>query len=193
MSRRSTFRRRRLLALIRKEGIQILRDPSSVLIAFILPAILLFLFGYAVSLDSTRVRIGVALEERTPESESLLAALRNSRYFDVTVGFARRPLEDDLVAGRLRGLIVIPGDFSRRLAQPDGGNAALQLIADGSEPNTASFVQNYVRAAVQLWQRERGLEHGARSRRATSRWKTGCGSTLRWRAKTTWCPAPSPS
>lgn len=160
-SHRTSFSRRRLGALIRKEGIQILRDPSSILIAFILPAVLLFLFGYAVSLDSTQVRIGVAMEERTPESESFVTALRNSRYFQVNVGFARRPLEDDLVAGRARGLVIIPADFSRQLARPDG-TAVVQVIADGSEPNTASFVQNYVRAAVSVWQSERGLEHGAK-------------------------------
>ncbi len=158
---RPSFSRRRLFALIRKEGIQILRDPSSILIAFILPAVLLFLFGYAVSLDSTRVRIGVAMEERTPESESLVTALRNSRYFQVNVSFARRPLEDDLVAGRARGLVIIPADFSRQLARPDGA-AVVQVIADGSEPNTASFVQNYVRAAVATWQSERGLERGTK-------------------------------
>ncbi|MBL7396103.1 hypothetical protein INQ29_25050, partial [Escherichia coli] len=48
------FDLRRLAALVRKEGAQILRDPSTFLIAFVLPMILLFLFGYAVSLDSTR-------------------------------------------------------------------------------------------------------------------------------------------
>ncbi len=59
------FRLRRLWALMRKEAIQIITDPSSILIAFILPVILLFIFGFAVSLDTTRLRIGVVLEERT--------------------------------------------------------------------------------------------------------------------------------
>src|ERR1700732_3493802 len=83
------FSPRRLWALMRKEAIQIMTDPSSILIAFILPVMLLFLFGYAVSLDTTRIRIGVVLEERTPESENLLTSLRNSRYLDVTVSFDR--------------------------------------------------------------------------------------------------------
>jgi len=106
---------RRLRALMRKEAIQIITDPSSILIAFILPMILLFIFGFAVSLDTTRLRIGVVLEERTPESENLLLSLRNSRYLDVTVSFDRAALEKEMVAGRLRGLLVIPADFSRRL------------------------------------------------------------------------------
>jgi len=144
---------------MRKEAIQIITDPSSILIAFILPVMLLFLFGYAVSLDTTRIRIGVVLEERTPESENLLTSLRNSRYLDVTVSFNRAALEQEMVAGRLRGLLVVPIDFSRRL-HSISDSAPLQIIADGSEPNTANFVQNYLRAAISLWQQQRGLETG---------------------------------
>jgi ABC-2 type transport system permease protein len=144
---------------MRKEAIQIITDPSSILIAFILPVILLFIFGFAVSLDTTRLRIGVVLEERTPESENLLHSLRNSRYLDVTVSFDRAALEKEMVAGRLRGLLVIPVDFSRRLHFANDP-APLQIIADGSEPNTANFVQNYLQAAVTLWLQQRGLETG---------------------------------
>jgi ABC-2 type transport system permease protein len=144
---------------MRKEAIQIITDPSSILIAFILPMILLFIFGFAVSLDTTRLRIGVVLEERTPESENLLLSLRNSRYLDVTVSFDRAALEKEMVAGRLRGLLVIPADFSRRLHSANDP-AQLQIIADGSEPNTANFVQNYLQAAVTLWLQQRGLETG---------------------------------
>jgi ABC-2 type transport system permease protein len=153
------FSFRRLWALMRKEAIQIVTDPSSILIAFILPVMLLFLFGYAVSLDTTRIRIGVALEERTPESENLLTSLRYSRYLDVTVSFDRRALEREMVAGRLRGLLVVPVDFSRRLHSASD-SARLQIIADGSEPNTANFVQNYLQATVTLWLQQRGLETG---------------------------------
>jgi ABC-2 type transport system permease protein len=153
------FRFRRLWALMRKEAIQIITDPSSILIAFILPVILLFIFGFAVSLDTTRLRIGVVLEERTPESENLLHSLRNSRYLDVTVSFDRGALEQEMVAGRLRGLLVIPADFSRRLHFANDP-APLQIIADGSEPNTANFVQNYLQATITLWLQQRGLETG---------------------------------
>ena len=153
------FSFRRLRALIWKEAIQIVNDPSSILIAFILPVLLLFIFGYAVSLDTTRLRVGVAMEERTPESENLVQSLRNSRYLDLTVSFDRSSLEKEVVAGRLRGLLVIPVDFSRRLHSKNA--PPLQIIADGSEPNTASFVQNYLEAAITLWLQQRGLEAGS--------------------------------
>jgi ABC-2 type transport system permease protein len=148
---------RRLRSLIWKETIQIVNDPSSILIAFVLPALLLFLFGYAVSLDITRLRIGLVLEERTTESESLLAALRDSKYFDVKVSFDRRGLASDLVSGRIRGIVVVPIDFSRRMVR-ETDQSPIQVITDGSEPNTANFVQNYVRAAIEVWSERRSLE-----------------------------------
>src|ERR1700746_2926688 len=153
------FSWRRLGALVRKELIQIVNDPSSILIAFILPIMLLFLFGYAVSLDSTRVKVGVALEGRTPESENLLVTLRNSKYLDVTASFDRRYLEREMVAGRLRALLVVPIDFSRRF-QPTDNSAPLQIIGDGSEPNTAAFAESYLEAVVTLWLQQRGMETG---------------------------------
>ncbi len=153
------FSWRRLGALVRKELIQIVNDPSSILIAFILPIMLLFLFGYAVSLDSTRVRVGVALEGRTPESENLLVTLRNSKYLEVTASFDRRYLEREMVAGRLRALLVVPIDFSRRF-QSGGSSAPLQIIGDGSEPNTAAFAESYLEAVVTLWLQQRGMETG---------------------------------
>jgi ABC-2 type transport system permease protein len=150
---------RRLRALIWKEAIQIVHDPSSILIAFVLPVMLLFLFGYAVSLDSTKLKIGLVIEDRSPETESLLAAFRSSKFFELKVSFSRQELEKALVAGKLRGLVVVPIDFSRMRHREDE-EPALQVIADGSEPTTASFVQNYVRAVVALWAQQRALELG---------------------------------
>jgi ABC-2 type transport system permease protein len=147
----------RLRSLVWKEAIQIVNDPSSILIAFVLPVILLFLFGFAVSLDNTKVRIGVVLTERTPESESLLRTFQGSRYFDVQVDTDRRAMQKELVAGRVRAVIVVAPDFSRNLVR-NGGAPAIQVIADGSEPNTANFVQAYAQAAIAIWSQQRGLE-----------------------------------
>ena len=59
----------RVRALVWKEAIQIISDPSSILIAFVLPVLLLFLYGYAVSLDSTKIKVGLAIEDRSPDVE----------------------------------------------------------------------------------------------------------------------------
>jgi ABC-2 type transport system permease protein len=150
---------RRLRSLIWKEALQIISDPSSILIAFVLPVVLLFLFGYAVSLDIARLKIGIALEERTAESESLVAALRDSKYFDVKESLDRRGLERDLVSGRIRGIVIIPINFSRKMVW-ENDQSPVQVIADGSEPNTAAFVQNYVRSAIAVWSQRRAMETG---------------------------------
>ncbi|WP_137389415.1 ABC transporter permease [Rhodoligotrophos defluvii] len=150
-------RMRRFAALVRKESYQVLRDPSSILIAFVLPLVLLFLFGYGVSLDATRTRVGLVIEAATPQTRDLAASFQASRYFDVIVGRDRRDFEDDLVLGRIRGILVIPADFAEAAA---AGAAKLQVIVDGSDPNTASFVQNYARGVVATWAAQRMAELG---------------------------------
>jgi len=150
---------RRLAALIKKESLQILRDPSSILVAFVLPLLLLFIFGYGVNLDSNRVRIGLVLEESTPDTVSLAAAFTYSRFLDVTPGQHRREFEADLVAGRLRGIVVIPRGFTARNAER-GARAPVQVIADGSEPNIATFVQNYAQGVVEIWLRHQQEDLG---------------------------------
>jgi ABC-2 type transport system permease protein len=144
-SRRDRWRR--LRALVVKETLQIVRDPSSILIAVVLPLILLFLFGYGVSLDANRLRIGIAIESASPAARELAAAFRASRFFDARVDQDRRAFVPDLVAGRIRGIVVIPATFTSAIALADGG-PRIQVITDGSEPNTASFVQNYARGVV---------------------------------------------
>jgi ABC-2 type transport system permease protein len=152
---RST-RTRRFAALVRKESLQVVRDPSSILIAFVLPLILLFLFGYGVSLDTTRTHVGLVIEETTPLTNDLAASFQGSRYFSVTTGRDRRLFEEDLVLARLRGIIVIPADFTRNYAA--GNRPQVQVIVDGSDPNTANLVQNYVQGAVANWQLQRQSE-----------------------------------
>jgi ABC-2 type transport system permease protein len=140
---------RRLRALIRKEGLQIIRDPSTFLIAGVLPLVLLFIFGFGVSLDLQNVRMGVVMEATSPEANSLLLAFQNSRYFDVRQARSRSQLSGELIAGRLAGMVVIPADFTARLGR--GDTAPIQLIVDGSEPNTAGLVQGYVQGVWQNW------------------------------------------
>ncbi len=143
-------RLRRLRALMAKEFVQVLRDPSSLLIAFVLPLILLFLFGYGVSLDARHLPIGVAVQSEGQGGAELAADFAASPYFVVTQARQPAPLVPEVVAGRLRGLVVLPPDFDRRLA--GGERPAVQVIADGSETNTANFVQNYSQGVVANWQ-----------------------------------------
>ena len=145
---------RRLRALVVKESVQILRDPSSLLIAFALPAILLFLNGYGVSFDARTIRLGIALSDSGEAGRSLAAAFSASPYFQVRLERDRPTLEEALLTGELRGIVAIPADFSRQMAA--GGRAPVQIIADGSETNTAAYVQNYSQGVVANWWGQRG-------------------------------------
>ncbi len=145
------FSLRRLRALVAKECLQIVRDPSAILIAVVLPVVLLFLFAYAVSLDIRNVRIGVVDESGGEAGRSLAAAFSATTYFAVTPAHDRRELEERVFAGELRGLVVIPQDFDARLRT--GGDLPLvQIITDGTQPNTAAFVDSYARGTIGAWQ-----------------------------------------
>ncbi len=150
------FSMQRLLAITRKETLQVFRDPSTLLVAFVLPLVLLLLFAYAVSLDTRNVRIGVVLESDTEAAQSLAAAFAGSRYFAVTPTRDRREVAPLLTAGKLRGFVVIPQDFDRRLQQFPP-QSVVQIITDGTQPNTATFVANYARGTVQQWLQDRGI------------------------------------
>jgi ABC-2 type transport system permease protein len=144
---------RRLGALVVKETLQVARDPSALLIAFVLPVVLLFLYAFAVSLDVRDVKLGVVLEDDTPAAQSLAAAFAATRYFEVTPARHRREVEGPLVSGKIQGFVVIPADFERRLAERRP--PLVQIITDGTQPNTASFVGNYAQGVVGNWLGER--------------------------------------
>jgi ABC-2 type transport system permease protein len=152
----SRFSPRRVTALIRKEGSQILRDPSTFLIAFVLPMILLFLFGYAVSLDSSRIRIGLVLEDSSAPALRLSQAYRSSPYFDVTMARSVAEVRERIAAGELRAIIVIPQDFGAGIKR--GRMPAIQIVTDGSQPNTASFAAAYGEGIRASWAIAEGLE-----------------------------------
>jgi ABC-2 type transport system permease protein len=143
--------KKRLLALIRKEAIQIIRDPSSILIAFIFPLLLLFIYGYGVSLDMDHLKIGIALEDRRPPAEDFAFSLQHSTYFDPVISMNQKELSHKVMTGELDGFVVIPFYFSYYKALDPDQKGPFYVVADGSAPNTASFVENYVRGAFGNW------------------------------------------
>ena len=155
MSDPRTGRGRRIRALVTKETLQVARDPSSFVVAFVMPILLLFLFGFGISFDATRLKIGLVVEDRTPDTAWFLASLSNTPYFDVRQSADRRAFVDDLSAARINGIIVLKADFAERLAR--GDTAGIQVITDGSDPNTAALVSGYVQRAWQSWQSQRAL------------------------------------
>lgn len=139
---------RRLRAMLLKESLQILRDPSTILIAFVLPVILILIFGYALNLDTGRTRIGLSLQDGGEAAASLAGDLRRSIWFDVVQVGDVPHLKDALVEGTIRGIIVIPQDFSRKATS---GGGTIEVITDGSQPNNANFLAAYAEGVRQNW------------------------------------------
>ncbi|WP_347244295.1 ABC transporter permease [Thermogutta sp.] len=154
---RNRIRLRCVLALARKESYQIFRDPSSLIIAFVLPNILLLLFGWGISLDLGYIPIGVVVENRSTDTSRIVAALRGSPYFMVREADHRNELEPLLVGGRIKGLVVLSQDLSARL---NAGSAPIQLLVAGSDANTAELIVGYMETVLQKdrlrWSEEAG-------------------------------------
>ncbi len=138
---------RRFKAVARKEFIHVVRDPRALGISILLPLVLLLLFGYALTLDVDKVPIMVWDQSRTPESRDLAGRFTASRYFSLA-GYAGSygEITDALDHGRTLMALVIPVDFGRSVAA--GRPAEVQLIADGSDSNTASIAIGYADAVV---------------------------------------------
>ncbi|MDD3530839.1 MAG: ABC transporter permease, partial [Gallionellaceae bacterium] len=110
----------RLRGLIRKEFLQIVRDPSSIAIAFLMPFFLLLLFGYGVSLDADRVPIALVAEAPSPDSADFMAALQGSHSFAPRVMASMPEAEEALLKGEVHGIVRLRADFPRRLRLPEG-------------------------------------------------------------------------
>src|SRR5665213_3365132 len=134
----SGARARRTLGLLRKEGIQILRDPSSLMIAGALPLLLLFLFSFGVSLDLKNVDVAVVVEKPSPQAGRFVQSFEASRYFRVRLARDRREVQGQLVAGRLQGVVILASDFAARLGR--GDPAPVQVLVRGTDPNTACLL-----------------------------------------------------
>ncbi|WP_374554372.1 ABC transporter permease [Aquitalea pelogenes] len=145
---------RRLAALCRKESYQIVRDPSSILIAFVLPVLLLFIYGYGINLDANRVRLGIVQQDGGAEASRLVQTLQASPYIAASLSTSESAMRQQLQLGEVRGVVIVRSDFSARVRQGQGA-AAIQLLTDGAEPNTANFVASYVQGVFQLWLNQR--------------------------------------
>jgi ABC-2 type transport system permease protein len=149
---------RRMRGLIRKETLQVLRDPSSISIAFVLPAILLLLFGYGVSLDAENVPVAVVIENPTDDTASLTASLAGSRYVTVFPMRDRQNAEQALLAGEVNAIVILASDFSRRVWSSAG--APIQLIVNGADANTARIIGGYMEGIWQSWLQQKALDQG---------------------------------
>src|SRR3990170_1511524 len=143
----------RLISLVRKEFIQILRDPRTLILVLVIPVMQLFLLGYAATNDVRNVPLAVFDQDRGPAARALLEAYRAADYFGLAyeVG-SEAELRDKVDTGAARAGLVIPPDYTNQLQK--SGTAQVAFVLDGSDPTVASTSLT----AAQLI----GQEHGVR-------------------------------
>jgi len=148
----------RLRGLVRKEFLQIVRDPSSIAIAFVLPVALLLLFGYGLSLDTDHVPVAVVVERPSVDTADFVASLSGSRYFALITLPGMPDAERALLEGRVDAIVHLRADFAARERRPAG--AAVQLIVNGIDANTARLVEGYMDGVTSAWLARRAAESG---------------------------------
>ena len=150
---------RRLAALCQKEYYQIIRDPSNILIAFVLPLMMLFIFGYGINLDNSKIRIGLVMDDSSPAARHLKMAFAGTPYIEAVPMNNHRDAAEQLTAGHVRGLMMIQPDFGKHASQGTG-LAPMLVITDGSETNTANFVSAYATGVYGNWQQQNNRDKG---------------------------------
>ena len=159
---------RRIVAMIRKETLQIVRDPRSLLIILVIPLVQLFIFGYAVNLDVKHIPLCVYDRDGSQTSQDLLKHFQATEYFRI-VRVAENYYEvvSSIDQGMCTVAVVVPPRFSDRLRS--NGQVTVQVLLDASDNNTASIGMAYAQSITQSysaeiqvdWQRRHGLAAGA--------------------------------
>jgi len=148
----------RLRGLLRKEFLQILRDPSSIAIAFVMPVVLLLLFGYGVSLDAKNVPLAIVVEQPSADTASLESGFAYSNYFAPRHFASIQEAQEALERREVDGIVWLRADFARRLAST--GNAPIGVIVNGVNANQARLVQGYVQGVWIGWLQQRARHRG---------------------------------
>ena len=156
----AALKRMRLRGMIRKESLQILRDPSSIAIAFVMPVILLWLFGYGVSLDARQIPLAMVVEQPDANTASLTGAFQQSDYFDPQAFDSIQSAQQAFDLRQVFGIVWLRNDFSDRLLSQ--GEAPIGVIVDGVDANKARITEGYIQGVWQSWlisyAREQGVE-----------------------------------
>ena len=148
----------RLRGLIRKEIKQILRDPSAILIAFLLPVVLLVTNGFGISLDASEMKLAVVIQAPEESVRGMMQALDASPYLSVQRALSTHDGEQALIDGNVRGMLVVRDDFSQRVSRIASWPAQAQLAVNATDPNTARILEGYVSGALEVWLADQATE-----------------------------------
>lgn len=139
--KRALFSIGRFLSIVKKEFIQVKRDPISLRLPFAMPIMMMLLFGYAVNTEVDRIRTAVFDQSRTQESREYVEKFIASNYFDIRYNVSsQRELSDLMDGGKIKAGLIIPSDFAQKIQRKK--TPQTQLIIDGTDPTTARTALN---------------------------------------------------
>jgi len=137
----------RLTAISRKEFLHIIRDPRTLIIIFLMPVVLLTMFGYAFNMELQLVELAVIDQDRSPDSQNLIEAFEGSDYFDVRHYNGPLPeVEMLFLTGKARAVLIVPVDFSQSLKRRP--TSPIQILIDAADPKSANAIQNFCNQVV---------------------------------------------
>jgi ABC-2 type transport system permease protein len=144
----------RTWAITRKEFIHIYRDAGSLALVILMPALLMLLFGYAVSLDVKNVPMAVLNRVQDQETRSFIERFSASPYFNLHI-FAKdeKEVKQLIDEGEVKMGLILPWDFSKEVKA--GRMATVQVLLDGTDSNTANIVLSYVQAISRQYTQEK--------------------------------------
>lgn len=156
----------RLSSIIRKEFIQILRDPRTLMLIIVMPILQLFLLGYAATTDVKNISLAVWDQSQTSQSRALLEAFRSADYFTVSYAVGSQDEYRTLIErGEARAALIIPPDYDQRLAE---GDAQVSIVLDGSDATVGGTALSAARLIGQAYATNVLMQQAELSGRAIS-------------------------
>ncbi|MBC6492347.1 ABC transporter permease [Flavihumibacter stibioxidans] len=145
---------KQFLVFVRKEFLHAFRDRKTLLIMFGLPIVQIILFGFALTNEVKNSKLVIVDPSRDEASQALTNRIRSSKYFDIyREAMSYAEMEAAFRSGKIKAAIVFPQDFNEQWKHLN--NVQLQLITDGSDPNTGRTIQNYLTAIINDFRNDR--------------------------------------
>jgi ABC-2 type transport system permease protein len=150
---------KQFFTFVKKEFLHVLRDRKTLFILFGMPVVQILIFGFALTNEVKNSNIVIVDYAKDVASQNIITKIEASRYFQIERSLSgRKELEAAFKSGTIKLAIVFPEGFSNDLLHQN--KAQIQVIADASDPNTATTLTNYVTAIINDYQAELNVNNG---------------------------------
>lgn len=144
---------KQFFTFVKKEFYHVFRDPKTLLMLFGIPVVQIVLFGFALTNEIKNAKVVIADYAKDAASEKIIQKIKASTTFELEESLmSHDDIEDAFRSGHIKLAIVFPDGFAENLAHFN--KAQVQVIADASDPNTATALTNYVSTIVADYQME---------------------------------------